>query len=429
MSPAAHTLSRDAFASLAAGGGGAAAVEQLAAAEHSKHLLLLASLVDAADEAGHEETLFAKQGYALLSAVNKRDPDAAQRVIRHPATGAWAMRTVDALRGGGAMPGATPAGLRSVAAAAVVRAGLQAETSIGALGGFAMLPTLGAAVVGADTALVRCTDGAASVGAVRVPDDPHRDAPGWYGLRRVRAGALDVLIDDLDPFRYPDADNLSPHQSDDAWPERLTESWAVLRAHHPGVAAEVAAAIQVITPLTASSGRAESSSSSEAFGTVAMSLPVDAVAGAETLAHEIQHVKLGALADLVELVKPDDGSRFYAPWRPDGRPAGALLQGAYAYLGVSGFWRRQRLREGYRESGDTQYARWRTAAAAAVSTLQSSGRLTGHGHEFVAAMARTLGPWQTEPVSAAALASAERAASEHQARWHRAHPTARPPGE
>jgi hypothetical protein len=32
----------------------------------------------------------------------------------------------------------------------------------------------------------------------------------------------------------------------------------------------------------------------------------------------------------------------YAPWRSGPRPLNGLLQGAYAFLGVSGFWRQQR---------------------------------------------------------------------------------------
>jgi uncharacterized protein len=383
MSRASHGLSDEAFAALAAGGGGSAVIEQLAAAEHSKHLVLLAGVVTEARKADHEEYPLAAEGYALLDAVNTRNPGVAQRVIRHPSTGAWAMRTVRALRGGPGMPGATPGDLRAVAAAAAIRAGHPAEITVGAIDGLVMLPTLGAAVVPGDAALVRSACGTASVGSVWVPPNPHRDGPGWYGLRRVRAGALDVLIDDLDPFRYPDADNLLARADDDAWTGRLTESWVVLLAHHPSVAAEVAAAVRVITPLAVPSGRADSSSSPEVFGTVAMSLPADPVSGAEALAHEIQHVKLGSFLNLVELVKPDDGSRYYAPWRPDPRPAGGLLQGAYAYLGVSGFWRRQRLLEGHQERGDIEYARWRSAVVAVVATLQSSGRLTSEGNEFV----------------------------------------------
>lgn len=417
MSRFPHGLSADVFAALAEGGGGPAAIGQLTAVEHSKHLLLLAGVVKAAKAAGHAEYPLATQGYALLGAVNSDNVEAAQRVITHPSTGAWAMRTIRALRGGPSLTGATPGGLRAVAAAAAIRAGHPAEIMIGAVDRLAMLPTLGGAVVPGESALVRSGTDVASVGGVRVPADPQRDGPGWHGLRRVRAGALDVLIDDLDPFRYPAAGNLAARQDGGAWARGLTQSWEVLQAYHPTVAAEVAATVRVITPLAASSERAQSSSSPEVFGTVAMSLPTDPVRGAEAFAHEIQHVKLGALLDLVELTKPDDGSLYYAPWRPDPRPAGALLQGAYAYLGVSAFWRRQRLVAGHQERGEAEYARWRTATAAVVATLRSSGRLTDDGHEFAAGMARALDPWQHERVPAAAQASAERAAAEHMARW------------
>jgi hypothetical protein len=43
---------------------------------------------------------------------------------------------------------------------------------------------------------------------------------------------------------------------------------------------------------------------------------------------------------------PDDGHRYYVPWRDDPRPISGLLQGAYAYLGVTGFWRTRRQPDG-----------------------------------------------------------------------------------
>jgi HEXXH motif-containing protein len=157
-----------------------------------------------------------------------------------------------------------------------------------------------------------------------------------------------------------------------------------------------------------------------------MSHPADAVSCAETLTHEVQHIKLGALLNFLPLTDSDDGRRYYAPWRPDPRPLGGLLQGAYAYLGVSGFWRRQRLQRGYREQGDAQFARWRAAAQLVVDTMLASGGLTNAGQEFVAGMRRPLQAWQREHVSAAARAGAEQAAREHRARWEAAHGPVRP---
>jgi uncharacterized protein len=421
-----HELSPAALASLAAGGGGATAIAQLAGAEHSRHLLLLSGVVNEARATGHRESALAAEGYSLLCAAHKRDPQAASRVIRHPSVGAWALLTLRAIRGGQSLQGATPGGLRAVGAAAAIRAGLAAEIMIDVVSGLAMLPTLGAAVIVGDTVPVRSVGSAVTVGRVRLPPDPHLDGPGWLGLHRVRAGALDVLIDDLDPFRYPAAANLPKRQAVASWIEMLVQAWAVLQTHHPRVADEVAAAVHVITPLATSARRKESSSSPEVFGTVAMSLPPDPVSGAEAFAHEIQHVKLGALVNQVPLTRPDDGSRYYAPWRPDPRPADGLLQGAYAYLGVSGFWRRQRRLPGHETHGDAEFARWRAAAAMVVATLESGDRLTEPGREFVAGMARTLDCWQREPVSPAALASAMRAASGHLAHWHSAHGTAAP---
>ena len=74
-----------------------------------------------------------------------------------------------------------------------------------------------------------------------------------------------------------------------------------------------------------------------------MSEPPDPETCACTLTHELQHVKLCAVLDIVRLTVPDDGRRrYYAPWRDDPRPVAGLLQGAYALVGVTEFWRRRR---------------------------------------------------------------------------------------
>src|SRR5262249_32952334 len=126
------------------------------------------------------------------------------------------------------------------------------------------------------------------------------------------------------------------------------------------------------------------------------------------------------LLDLVILTLPDDGQRFYAPWRTDPRPASSLLQGAYAFLGVSGFWQRQRQSAGdaaVRQRADAEFARWREGAAEVVQTLRSSGRLTPAGEDFTGEMARILEGWLREPVPAGALAAARHEAGLHRARW------------
>ncbi len=150
-----------------------------------------------------------------------------------------------------------------------------------------------------------------------------------------------------------------------------------------------------------------------------MSRQPDPYTYAATLVHEVQHLKLSALLDLVALTLPDDGRRYYAPWRADPRPASSLLQGAYAFLGVSGFWRQQRRKadEATRQRADAEFARWRAASGRVVHTLLNSGQLTPAGQDFAGQMRRVLEAWQREPVQAEAIAKARRDAERHLVRW------------
>lgn len=101
MSLPRHHLSSDTFAALAAGGGGAAAARQLAAAQHSKHVLLVWGVMDASRAAGHPQAGHACRGYELLAEIQRRAPDAVEAVLRHPAVGGWAERTLRALDASG----------------------------------------------------------------------------------------------------------------------------------------------------------------------------------------------------------------------------------------------------------------------------------------------------------------------------------------
>jgi hypothetical protein len=87
---------------------------------------------------------------------------------------------------------------------------------------------------------------------------------------------------------------------------------------------------------------------------------------------------------------------------------------------VGGFWRRQRHTADdprVRLRADAEFGRWRDACALAVDTLLASGQLTPAGTEFTGEMAQVLATWRAEPVSAEALAIAQRKADAHQERW------------
>ena len=175
----------------------------------------------------------------------------------------------------------------------------------------------------------------------------------------------------------------------------------------------------MVVPLSPSVHGQLSSSSPETFGAIAMSRPSDPHTCAVTLSHELQHLKLGALLDIVSLTLPDDGRRYYAPWRADPRPVSGLLQGAYAYLGVTGFWRTQRrLANGPAQlRADSEFALWRAGTARVIDTLLSSRRLTAAGLDFVQRMSITVGAWRGEPVSTQARAFALRESRRHLIRW------------
>jgi uncharacterized protein len=416
-----HQVPSDLFAAMAAGRGGPSMVEILKRAQHSKHALLLRGVVTTAQMGGHAEQTRARRGYDLLTMVEGCAPGTVSAVIRHPSVGAWAYRTLAALRGGAQLSGASPGGLAAVAAAAAIRAGVPAEIEVPASGGIVMLPSLGAVgPVMDETATVRTIDGLAEVVAdglhVKIPRNYRDRAPRWRPLRAIQSGSLELLVDDVDPFRMPAAPNLATTVDADTWSPVFLAAWTLLAQQHPALAEEIAGIVSVVVPLAPPPLGLVSSSSPETFGAIALSEPSDPCMLASTLAHEVQHVKLSALIDLIPLTRPDDGRRFYAPWREDPRPVSGLLQGAYAYVGVSGFWRRQR--ELDQDLGaQVEYTRWREAAALVAASLRSSGQLTVAGDQFVRGMAATLSAWRAEEVPEIAREQANAENERHMTRW------------
>jgi uncharacterized protein len=428
MDMGAHALPRWLFDRMAVGRGGAAAMRALAAAQYSKRLLLLRGVVREAEAAGVDQARLARHGYEVLTAVQHVDPHAVDIVLRYPAVGAWAVRTLQGLRGGSQMPGAEPARLCAVAAAAAARAGMAVEVELGPAQGTVVLPSLGAVMISASMTTAFISGGTAEIrspsGRVEIPGEPGRHARGWRALRCIREGTLSVIVDDVDPFRMPAVSRLASRLSGRemaSWEASVQQGWRLITAHHPSVAEEFRAAVTAIVPLQSPPLGQVSSSSPETFGAIALSQPPDPHTCAVTFAHEIQHVKLSALLDLCALTLPDDGRRYYAPWRPDPRPLTGLLQGTYAYLGVCAFWRRERelAMAAAWTRADEQYALWREGITGGIETLISSNRLTAAGLDFVEGMERTVSSWRNDPVPRAARDLARDEAHRHMVRWER----------
>ncbi|MEV7021634.1 HEXXH motif-containing putative peptide modification protein [Kitasatospora sp. NPDC093558] len=177
-----------------------------------------------------------------------------------------------------------------------------------------------------------------------------------------------------------------------AWESRLAQAWGVLVRRHRRHAEAVAACVATIVPLRpAPGGEAVSAAARRAYGAVAASLPDDPVLLALALVHEFLHVQLGALLDLVPLHRPNGAAVYHAPWRPDLRPVGALLQGTYAHLGVADFWRAEAVAGvSQRPRAESEFATWAAHTERAGTTLVGSGELTTLGREFTDELVRAV---------------------------------------
>ncbi len=425
-----YIVSDDVFAALAAGGGGERAMRFLVCSQRSKHLLLLRMVVATAAQFSHPQAAEIAGAYEMLAGTQADRPSAVEPLLRHPPVGAWALEAVRALRRGATLDHGY---LTSLAAAAVLLARVDCTIEVPLRDGNVFLPFLGRTHATIkdphNTATVRSwSDGAEIVAPgiqVSMPSDVRVDSDGWWGIRQltVRAAGTTTsfLLDDLDPYRFPGertADRLNTVALRQ-WQRKLSDAWALLTAHHPETAEEIATGVTVLVPLRALSGHEVSATSRHSFGAVALSEPSQSRSFAVDLAHERQHAKLNALLDLVSLIDDPGQTRWYAPWRDDPRPLGALLHGAYAYLGVTAFWRQQRHVDRGEDSlrAHAEFARWRDGTRKVVSTLRASGALTQCGTTFVDGMATTLDEWCKEHVPAVAVERASTAAIRHRAAW------------
>ncbi|WBP91645.1 FxsB family cyclophane-forming radical SAM/SPASM peptide maturase [Kitasatospora cathayae] len=387
---------------------GYGSADTVAALGRSQLALTRAMLAAAWDASGQGRA----GAWELLSQLDGSAPAAVDAVLTHPYARAWAARRL----AGDLAVGLGP--LAALAAAAAVRAGRGDAVAVPVRGGWLHLPTLGRVAVPDGEALVI---GRADGFEVRAADGSVRttlDQP----LRRVRlAGGWTVALEDLDPLRdshdHPVAERLSEAELL-GWTGALREAWELLGRDLPGYAEGIRAGLATVTPLRPGpTGRDVSSAARQAYGAVGIARPATAPTLALLLAHEFQHVKLGAVLDLFDLHDRADDRLYFAPWRPDPRPLEGLLQGTYAHLAVTEYWgTRTAAYDGLAGAAAgrarAQFALWRRYTAEAVERLAESGALTGLGVRFAEGMRESVEPWLAVPLPAAAEREAERARRE-----------------
>ncbi|MGY1581423.1 HEXXH motif domain-containing protein [Streptomyces sp. MN13] len=456
--PAPFRMPERLFAELAAGGGSAEAVDFLVRGERARRLLLLRTLLDRLDGLSTPLTP-AREAWRVVKEAAERAPEAVDRLLVAPTTGGWIAHMLRRVHGTAMGPPvwAEAGHLCALAVTASLRAGTDAELRVALTDGGLHLPGLGLAVLpdarrgtavgqarvhaglltlsgpGADgrTTSMTCRPATQPLATAATAGAPAED-PRWLPLRtlthRTPEGAVAIPLDDLDPYRDLD-DPIPPDRLDldeaEAWQGLFEEAAAILAAPGGSGPGRLDPAwIRTIVPWgrTAVTPPAPptvvvSASSGDSFGLMVISRPATALALAETLVHEVQHSKLGALLHLFPLLDDDREERYYAPWRPDPRHLTGLLHGAYAFTAVAGYWRDRMAEPHHADVAGYHFALRRLQSRLVVRTLLTSGRLTAPGRRLVTGLARTLDAWLREPVAPDALARARTAAALHRTEW------------
>ncbi|QKV91088.1 HEXXH motif domain-containing protein [Streptomyces sp. NA02950] len=417
-----HRLSEQCFTELGRGSGGASSVAELRSGQRSRTMLLLRALVGIAS--GHPALPGplpdVREPWRLLIRAERTAPAAVERILLHPQAGAWLNRCLRRLRGRESVKTplwAETGYLYAMAASAALLAGIDFRITVAVREGGVMLPALGFARLPDRTAetaeVVRTPEGKTTVTAGRhtvpLPFDLTGNAPGWYGLRRLRGEHQGLIcapfLDDVDPYR--DFLRTTPPErlDDDEWKHWRTcfdAAWRLVaeqaQVDPRGIAACLGSLVPV--PYTAHPDLF-SASSPEAHGCVLLGRPADPLTLAASLVHEAQHTKLSALMDLVPLIEGGLEEIHYAPWRLDPRPLRGLLHGVYAFLGVTGFWqdRWHRAEAGpARDTAAFEFALRRAQTARGLRTLLAHARLTPLGERFLRLAGERLAGWLAEPV-------------------------------
>ena len=393
-----------------------------------------------------------RRAWSVLTALDRESPEALAAVLGHPYLRAWAIRCLRQLRPAAAWPGdADRAGraqglaadlghLGAIAAAAAVHAGASVTVRIPLLDGAVHLPGLGRLVIGpaqagpGEAMRPGAGSGLAGPGQPVRPGQPSRPSPSiwpaaryrsgsepgrwtlastdllngagvlaatagtgraasWQPVRRLSAPGLRVVLEDTDPYRDCHRWQPAPRLTDAEfaqWQRQFRAAWREIERRHGGYAPALAAGLTTLMPLAAArDGDQLSAAARDAFGTVAVARPADPVTLASLLIHEFQHVKLGAVLDLYDLFDPADDHLFHAPWREGKHQLEDLLQGTYAHLAVTDFWR-ARERIAADATALRQFEHLREQTRDAIETLATSGSLTPLGTWFVDEMRHSM---------------------------------------
>lgn len=379
-----------------------------------------------------------ENAWATLAEVEDRRPEIVAAVLMSPPVGVWLVAALQEKQTAWSQFGY----LYSLVAAVAIRAGYSCDIDIPIDGGIVSFPTVGdvrlpwqsarsVKVRNSSTGLISITSSEGTVtfsvggqGSGFTPTTKHEVSSG--GVRLV------VEINDTDPYREFN-DPLPPRRLDPAelaaWRHLLDDAWSLLASRHKSYARELATGLSTLIPI-GPERHVAGASCSAAFGGVALSAKNSATALAEVLVHELQHSKLNALLDLVQLQQGGSECLWYAPWRSDARPLVGLLHGIYAFVSVVEFWRIERdllTDPGESRAAQFAFAHRRHQVREAVESIRSVPELTEQGQRLVDVVSGRLAECEAEHVPEEMLQIVRQMADDSRATWrlrHMRHDTA-----
>jgi HEXXH motif-containing protein len=388
------------------GGGGCTTMKALLAAQFSRRVLQVIAVLDTARRTAPGAMRVLEASYALLSDVQQTQPSLLEEMLTLPCTGNWAAACLRGDAGDDAY-----GYLACLAASAAFRAHREFRIEAPVLNGTVHLPTLGTlSVHGAGVRSVTISGEqerlavAPGTGIPALPGNLRVPAPGWKPALLLRAAAdgceLGVWLDDSGPFRAPPGPRLKAAlaaKEAAGWQSMLDQAWRSLVRRHRAHADGMSIGLRALIPLKErDDSGSDSATATNAAGGVLLTWPQHPENFTLTLIHEFQHTKLAAIEHVAALHKSDRRKRYHVRWRPDPRPLGAVLHGAYAHLGVADYWDSV-LRLGGIYPDDVaqkELTHWCSAVEQALDLITHSGELTAAGDHFINGMVTALSRFQ-----------------------------------
>ncbi|MGW6575446.1 radical SAM/SPASM protein FxsBH, inactivated beta-hydroxylase extension form [Streptomyces sp. NPDC054945] len=329
------------------------------------------------------------RAWELLAAVERAGEagtDALDAVLDHPFTRTWVLAALDVARDGGPAAPEAARRLTALAAAAVLRGGLDLPAEVAYRDGEVYLPTLGLLRLGEPGTEGRAALHVTDEGyAVRDGRAEHRFGPTagdarWQPVRTWSPGpdAAPVALEDLDPYRncFPRPPRLRLGAGEaEEWRGRLDRAWALLHKAVPEFARAAATGLTTLTPLA---GGPRSGGWGEAGRHGPGALGVPYAAGVRETALALltgrRRTRLRALTEVADLYALDGEWEHRSPWRERPVPVSRLLADVHERVAV----------EAYRRATATREPGGSDRIHRALDRLSEAAELTVTGKSLVA---------------------------------------------